>query len=331
MDLMHLFIFGIASIASGGLLTLVIPEKFKGWVLAVFVLCGTALVAYVSACVLACGSPLYYKFVMHLPGGESSMLIDRLAAFFIIIISVTGFLGVFYAIGYLKSYVGKGYGLTSHYFFISMLLASMITVAAVHNFVLFLVSWEIMSLSSFFLVSFENYREDVYRAALNYIVAMHVGVLFLMGGFLYASSASASYDFSAFSEVFSNGKASADIFFILLFIGFGTKAGFIPFHTWLPKAHPAAPSHVSGLMSWVMIKTGIYGILRTLTLIKTPGIEISYMVLVISLLTAVFGILYAIAQKNIKTVLAYSSVENIGIIGAGIAVGILGLTYNIDP
>ena len=120
----------------------------------------------------------------------------------------------------------------------------------------------------------------------------------------------------------------ANIAFILGFIGFGIKAGFVPFHNWLPDAHPAAPSHVSGIMSGVMIKTGIYGILRTLLLIGIPSKGVAYFVLSIAGLTLLYGVLYAITQHDIKRLLAYSSIENIGIIGLGIGLGMLGLAYS---
>ena len=131
---------------------------------------------------------------------------------------------------------------------------------------------------------------------------------------------SGNADFSSFKPT--------SLIFIILFIGFGIKAGFVPFHTWLPKAHPAAPSHVSGIMSGVMIKTGIYGILRILSLMSIPSLGISYFVLGISVVSALFGVLYAIAQHDLKRLLAYHSVENIGIIGIGIGVGMLGLAYH---
>ena len=110
-------------------------------------------------------------------------------------------------------------------------------------------------------------------------------------------------------------------------IGFGIKAGFVPLHTWLPEAHPAAPSHISGMMSGVMIKMGIYGILRTINLIGIPTPAVSYLVLAVSAVSSALGVMYAIAQHDIKKLLAYHSVENIGIIGMGVGIGMLGLTY----
>ena len=151
---------------------------------------------------------------------------------------------------------------------------------------MFLVLWEIMSLSSFFLVSFENEKEEVYDAAINYLIAMHVGVVFIISAFAFLSYRSGGNTFNDFRIVLNSDKGIADLIFFISFIGFGTKAGFFPFHSWLPKAHPAAPSHVSALMSGLMIKTGIYGILRFLTLIDNPSKTIGFTLLAISAYTA---------------------------------------------
>jgi len=206
----------------------------------------------------------------------------------------------------------------------------MICVTVVQNAVFFLIVWEIMSLSSFFLVIFEDDKKDVLSAGMNYLIMMHISILFIMTGFMVLALHSGSLDFSAFTKVFAENGFFKNAIFICLFIGFGIKSGFVPFHNWLPKAHPAAPSHVSSIMSGVMIKTGIYGILRFIALMGLPTLEISYFVLGISVVTALYGILYAIGQQDIKRLLAYSSIENIGIIGMGIGIGMFGLVYGND-
>ena len=136
-----------------------------------------------------------------------------------------------------------------------------------------------------------------------------------------------SLNFADFASIFNGNEVFANIVFMLAFVGFGIKAGFVPFHNWLPDAHPAAPTHVSGIMSGVMIKTGIYGILRVLFMIGIPSKMISYTVLTVAVISALYGVLYAITQHDIKRLLAYHSIENIGIIGIGIGVGMLGLAY----
>lgn len=331
MTMMDLFTGGIGVILAGGILSTPLPERLKSWTVALATGAGGTLVAYVSANTLIGGETLYATYALSYPVGEVRLVLDRLSAFFSLVITVMSFLGTVYAIGYMKPYYGKKNTTTSHFMFLAALIASMLAVVAVQNVVAFLISWEIMSLSSFFLVAFENEREEVYRASINYLIAMHIGVLFLIGGFLAVAHASGDLDFASFTAVFRENRGLANLFFVLLFIGFGTKAGFVPFHTWLPKAHPAAPSHVSGLMSGIMIKTGIYGILRAITLVGTPGVEIAYFVLGISVISGILGVAYAIAQHNIKRLLAYHSVENIGIIGMGIGLGMLGTAYGNAP
>jgi len=143
----------------------------------------------------------------------------------------------------------------------------MLLVVVAHNGVLFLVAWELMSLASFFLVAMNDEKESVRRVGWTYLVAMHLGTAFLLALFLLLGQNAGSLDF----ERLSTAAAPSGVFFVLAVIGFGTKAGFIPMHVWLPEAHPAAPSHVSAVMSGVMIKTGIYGLLRILHIDWTAG------------------------------------------------------------
>ena len=289
---MDLYLLGIGTILIGGFVSTVLPERLKSWAVMSFTGAGASLLILLSVQVLMGQTPVLSVYTLSYPIGEVVLCVDHLSAFFIIVISAVSFLGTLYAIGYMRPYYGKGGTITSHFFFLAVLIASMLAVTLVQNALAFLIVWEIMSLSSFFLVAFENERTEVYQAAINYLIAMHVGVLFLMGGFLVAAHQSGSFDFHSFTKAFEENRGMANLVFVLLFIGFGTKAGFMPLHTWLPKAHPAAPSHVSGLMSGVMIKTGIYGILRTLLLIRNPAVELAYFVLAVSLISGVLGVAY---------------------------------------
>ncbi|MBR2429904.1 hydrogenase [bacterium] len=257
--------------------------------------------------------------------------VDFLSLFFILIISIMSFMAVVYSNGYLKHYIEKNKNLATHCSFMMVLIASMYAVTIVTNALFFLIVWEFMSIASFFLVLFNAEEKIVRKAGIKYLVYMHLSVIFLMAMFAVLINASNSFYFDDFKQILVNNASLANTVFILGFIGFGIKAGFVPFHNWLPDAHPAAPSHISGMMSGVMIKTGIYGILRVLYLIGTPSKLISYLVLAIAVLTVLYGVLYAITQHDIKRLLAYSSIENIGIIGIGIGVGMLGLAYNNHP
>jgi formate hydrogenlyase subunit 3/multisubunit Na+/H+ antiporter MnhD subunit len=228
----------------------------------------------------------------------------------------------------MKQYEGQGNGFSSHFFFLSLLIVSMIMAVSARHAVIFLISWEIMSISSFFLVVFENDRKETYRAGIYYLIMMHVSVALLMLGFALACSRCGSFYFSDFAEMTKKDAAVSNAVFLILFAGFAIKAGLIPAHTWLPLAHPAAPTHVSGIMSGVMIKIGIYGILRTLTFAYPGSSWIAYMVLAAGLFSSLLGVLYAVAQHDMKRLLAYHSVENIGIITTGIGLGMLGVAYN---
>jgi hydrogenase-4 component B len=184
-----------------------------------------------------------------------------------------------------------------------------------------------MALSSFFLVTFEDKEEAVRSAGWTYLVATHLGTAFLLAFFLLLGREAGSLDFDRFEALAATPSALASPLFLLALVGFGTKAGFFPLHVWLPEAHPAAPSHVSALMSGVMIKTGIYGIVRTLTFLGPPPPWWGWLLLGIGLASAVLGVLFALAQHDLKRLLAYHSVENIGIIALGLGLGLLGLSF----
>jgi len=322
------FISGIIFILAGGLISLMFAENHKAKIVSVFSFLGTVLIAIPVVNILFTGKIMEKIFYLPEPIGKVSLIIDPLSAFFILIISVMSLVGIIYSIGYIEPYLNKNKNISSHFLFLSILICSMLMVVTVQNALFFLIVWEIMSLSSFFLVIFESEKKEVLAAGINYLIYMHMSIIFIILGFIMLSIKSGSLDFNSFKAVLESNQIFADGVFICLFVGFGIKAGFVPFHNWLPKAHPAAPSHVSGIMSGVMIKTGVYGILRILTLISSLTECISYFVLTISVITALFGILYATAQRDIKKLLAYSSIENIGIIGIGISIGMLGLTYH---
>lgn len=257
-----------------------------------------------------------------MPLGALSIGLDGLSAFFLLAISGLGALSAIYGLGYLRPYRGqKAAG--GSWFQFNVLLASMVMVVSARNALLFLVAWEAMSLSSFFLVAFENEKAEVRRASWTYMIATHIGTAFLLVMFLLLGKSSGSLDFSGLGGL---TPQLATISFVLAVIGFGTKAGIIPSHVWLPEAHPAAPSHVSAVMSGVMIKTGIYGILRVLTFLGPVPSWWGWMLIAVGLLSGILGVLFALAQHDLKRLLAYHSVENIGIIVMGLGVGLLGLS-----
>lgn len=261
--------------------------------------------------------------------GNIPVRIDYLSAWFILIISFTFLTGTFYGLKYMKMYADDTANISLHAIGYIMAFVSLIDLCIIQNGIVFLALWEIMALSSFILIIFEHQKTQTLRAGLNFLIQSHVSILFLTVAFLMVKVQTGTFDFAALSLFGLSEPASSGIgLFLFFFCGFAIKAGFIPFHTWLPLAHPAAPAHISGVMSGVIIKIGIYGILRMLLLIKTDMIVIGYTILTISVITGIYGVMLAIVQHNLKKLLAYHSIENIGIIGIGIGLGALGIGYD---
>ena len=260
-----------------------------------------------------------------LPYGAFYVEVDALSAFFLIPILGLSALAAIYGGEYLWGWREKK-SLGASWFFFNLLVASMMMVVLARNGVLFLVAWEVMALASFFLVTFEDEKDSVREAGWTYLVASHLGTAFLLALFVLLGREAGSLDFDRFGAVASLAPSAVSGLFLLALIGFGTKAGFMPLHVWLPEAHPAAPSHVSALMSGVMIKTGIYGLLRALTFLGPPLAWWGWTLIGIGLTSGVLGVLFALAQHDLKRLLAYHSVENIGIIALGLGVGLVGLS-----
>lgn len=324
---MYYLLFGLGLILAGSIFALIFSEKIKIYIFTVFLTLGVFFVCYPVIQSLIFTKIYSINFFISSFVGPVKLVLDPLSSFFILIISFMSLIAVIYSSSYLKPYFGKDKNINFHLINLSILISSMILLTTVQNALFFLIVWEFMSLSSFFLVIFENDKKEVLASGINYLIFMHISFLFLTASFILLSIKTSSFDFDTFKIFLSSDKITSNIVFLLFFIGFGIKAGFVPFHSWLPKAHPAAPSHVSAIMSSCMIKIGIYGIIRTLLLVGTPSLKITYMLFAVSIITSLYGILYALVQRNIKKLLAYSSIENIGIIGVGIAVGMLGIIY----
>ena len=269
-------------------------------------------------------SPTSLQIAWSMPGGSLSFGLDGLSAFFCLPILLVSPLAALYGCSYL-AHEKKPLGSVS--FFYNVLMASMLLLMAARNGLLFLVIWEIMAISSFFLVVFDDEHAHVRQAGWTYLVATHIGTGALLVLFALLGKQANSLDFDLMAKA-ALSPTMASILFVLAVVGFGTKAGFIPLHVWLPEAHPAAPSHVSALMSGVMIKTGIYGLLRILTLLGRPSAAWGWTLVIIGLVSGILGVAFALAQHDLKRLLAYHSVENIGIIALGIGAGLLGLAWN---
>ncbi|MGV8096159.1 MAG: proton-conducting transporter membrane subunit [Mangrovibacterium sp.] len=261
--------------------------------------------------------------------GEIPIRIDYLSAWFMLIINFTFLTGGWYGFRYMKKYMDQTDNITLHVITFLLLYTSLIDLCTIQNSFVMLVVWEIMALSSFIVVIFEHYKKETLKAGINFLIQSHICILFLTMAFLWVKIKTGSFDFTAITKFTATQPMLSGIgLFVFFFFGFAIKAGFVPFHTWLPLAHPAAPSHISGIMSGVIIKIGIYGMLRVLMLIRTDMVTIGYFVLFFAVITGVYGVMLAIVQHNLKKLLAYHSIENIGIIGIGIGLGCLGLGYD---
>jgi|WetSurMetagenome_2_1015567.scaffolds.fasta_scaffold00008_124 hydrogenase-4 component B len=273
---------------------------------------------------LAGGATLAWHSPWSMPFGSFSLTLDPLSALFLVPLFILSSLGSFYAVEYTKNDGNKGL----QWLFYNVLVASMAFVVTASNGLLFLVAWEIMSLSSFACVLSRYEKQESQEAAWIYLIATHIGTAFLLLFFLIAGSKAGGLDFADFSRA-AFSPALSGVLFASGLIGFGSKAGFVPFHVWLPRAHPAAPSHVSALMSGIMIKMGIYGIVRSLTFLGRFQEWWGIALILIGSISGVLGVLLAIGQHDLKKLLAYHSVENIGIIALGLGAGILGACFDI--
>jgi hydrogenase-4 component B len=248
-----------------------------------------------------------------------SSRVDALSAFFILVISMISLAASVYAFGYVRHFYGA-YNIGTLGFFYNAFLAGMLLVVGAHNAVFFLVVWELMSLASFFLVIYEHKEKSIVRSGYLYFIMTHIGTAFILLSFLLLYRATGSFDFEAIKEHAGTLSPLVKNFvFLFALIGFGTKAGVIPVHIWLPRAHSAAPTHVSALMSGVMIKTGIYMLIRVcIDLLSGIPMWWGILVLVLGATSSLLGVLYALTEHDIKKLLAYHSIENIGIILLGL-------------
>ena len=253
---------------------------------------------------------------------EISFEMDSISAFFQLLIFVIAPIATLYSFHYMDN-ARHATKTAINYFFFAMLNVSMALVTVANNIITFALVWEIMSLSSFFLVVYQYHVSENRKAGLLYFIFCQGGALFLFAAFAVIYSHTNSFSFDQIAQIPATSKF---IVFILALIGFGSKAGIFPLHIWLPHAHPAAPSHISAMMSGVMIKMGIFGIVRMYGLLGDSSLIYGQIILIAGAISGVLGVVYALGKHDIKKLLAYHSVENIGIILIGAGVGMLGVS-----
>jgi hydrogenase-4 component B len=325
---MTLLLLALAIIVAGGAAALLLSRNPRvAYALGSLSAVAGCVLGLVSAFRVLTGDSIpSHRWPWRVPYGEFHLAVDHLSAFFLVVIFGLGLLAAICGGPYLK-YYAKRKSLGPPWIFFNLLLVSMALVTVAQNGILFLVVWEVMALASYFLVNFDHEKAEARSAGWTYLIATHLGAACLMAMFALLAREAGSMDFADFSTLGVLGTASASAIFLLALAGFGSKAGFMPFHVWLPEAHPAAPSHVSAIMSGVMIKMGIYGILRTFTFLDAPPTWWGIVLICVGLSSGILGILFALAQNDLKRLLAHCSVENVGIITLRMGVGLWGISH----
>jgi hydrogenase-4 component B len=283
--------------------------------------------------VFATGASFALEVSALLPaGGGLAFRLDALGAFFLLLVGLVAVPCAVYGAGYSATYEGR-YSLRLLGAMLNLFLLAMSLVPCAANVLTFLLMWEGMSLTSYFLVLTETDELDTVRAGGWYLAMTHGGLALVLAAFLVLAADASTTDFGDLrAGAGALSPATRDAVFALALLGFGSKAGIIPLHVWLPRAHPAAPSHVSALMSGVMIKLGVYGILRVaLDLLGGGPAWWGALLIVLGALSAVLGVLYALMENDLKRLLAYSSVENIGLVFIGVGAGALFLSLGTVP
>ena len=320
---MNLFFLSMLLIASGGFSALILRRQFT-------VMKTIGVLGISAGCLLGLIDALSKLFnpgqvsfsISYLNVLSLSFKIDGLSAFFLVAIFAVSLLAAIYSFHYMDK-PEKALRTSVNYLFFSLLIASMALVVTADNMIAFMFSWEIMSLSSFFLVIYDYQSPENRKAGRLYFVFSHVGAMFIFAAFGIMYGYTGSFGFTG-----ALPETATILVFILSFIGFGSKAGVFPFHVWLPHAHPAAPSHISAVMSGVMIKTGIYGIVRIYWVLDLHTPLFGEIVMIAGMVSGILGVVYALGQHDLKRLLAYHSVENIGIILIGIGIGMIGVSFN---
>jgi hydrogenase-4 component B len=317
-----------AVLLAGVALTLAFRDNlYRAWAAIVSQAVATALVLADTLPMLVRGGEVQHIVSWSYPVEHVATFLDPLSAFFLTWSLPLTLLGTIYAAGYLRPYFAtRNAGV--QFALLNVTSLSFILVYTLQNAIVFLLGWEIAAVAAWLLVIWDYGNQKIRFAGFNYLVSTHVGLFFLVAAFMVMHSQTRSLDFQGFAAFLQTPSSLRDVTFLLLVTAFGLKSAFFPFHTWLPRAHSAAPAHVSALMSGVIHKAGLYGLLRFTLLAGPPEEWMGWYLLGFSALSVLFGVLYTTAQRDLKRMLGYSSTENVGIAGIGFGIGYLGLSWN---
>jgi len=317
----------VLAASSGGVATLLRRSPRAAQRAATALMLAAAAAGIAGAVIVLAGGPaVELRRSWSAPGAALALRLDALSAVFLLPIFAIPAAGSVYGNAYYPQAVRGGRALRVEIFY-GLVTAAMALLVVAANAMLFLAAWEVMALCGFFLVLTEHEKRGVQDAGFVFLAAAHVGTLALFAFFAWMGDAAGSFDFARMEQA---GISPGPLLFVLMVAGFGTKVGLMPLHFWLPGAHASAPSHVSALLSGVMLKTGIYGILRMSGMFAAPPLWWGLSVLAVGAASAVLGVAFALAQHDLKRLLAYHSVENVGIIAMGVGLALVGRAVG-DP
>jgi hydrogenase-4 component B len=323
-----LLVLVVALCGAGALAGMVVAERHNPQLLAWVGSLAALAASWVSVDVLSSGEVFRAELWTIQPLGILTVSIDRLSALFLLVAAVVVLASSVFSAGYLKRYIGH-YSLKALTAWYLLLFASIVLILIADDALLFLLAWEAMSITSYLLVTFENQRDESCRSAYLMLAMGEAGFVAVAVALLFLAANAGSLEFSALKAAGADlGPTARWLVFLLTFFGFGVKAGLVPVNSWLPRAHPAAPANVSAILSGVILNLGIYGIVRlNLDLVPLDMIGAGVIVLVVGTVSALVGILYATTENDLKAMLAHSSIENIGIVTAGLGASLLFTAY----
>jgi hydrogenase-4 component B len=318
----QLFVIGAAIAAISGLPGLGLG-RLSLWgqrIAAVLILAGNLCVAAGISRYLATGQGQTFVLPSPIPGANFVWEFDALSVIFVLPVCLLSSLCAIYALSYWKQTEHPENG-QKMWFFFGLLIACMETLVVAHSGILFLFAWEGMAICAFFLVATEDQDEETRNAGWLFLGASHFATLCLFALFSLMANVNGTFGWDSLANA---SPAMQTAIFIMALLGFGLKAGIMPLHVWLPSAHAMAPSHVSAMMSGMLIKMGIYGLVRVTSLVPVPPIWWGGLLLSLGVVSGVAGLAFAIGQRDLKRMLAYSSIENIGVITMGIGLALIG-------
>jgi len=325
---MTLILAGAVVLLLGAALALALREnEHRGWAAIASQAVASVLVLAGVLPVLLGGGDYRRSAAWSYPVDQIAVHLDPLGAFFLSWSLPMTLLGTVYAFGYLRPWF-KTRNAGVQFALLNVTSLSFVMIYTLESAFAFLLGWEIAAVAAWLLVVWDYRSQKIRFAGFNYLVSTHIGLFFLLAAFMVVHSQTGSMDFQQFEAFLRVPSSLRDVTFVLLITSFGLKSAFFPFHTWLPRAHAAAPAHVSALMSGVIHKAGLFGLLRFTLLLGTPDAWMGWYVIGFSALSALMGALYTTSQRDLKRLLGYSSTENVGIAGIGFGVGTLGLAWH---